>query len=97
MQNLNLRQQIPTETSFTQSWVSYQKRGADYNYDSLVANMLDNGWQGDPVDVVIMPDGILTSIDNTRILAARQANVSIEANVRLFDEPILDLNRQDSL
>ncbi|EMU1413058.1 hypothetical protein MA594_002146, partial [Neisseria gonorrhoeae] len=29
----------PTRTSFSQATVSYQKRGANYNYDSLVAAM----------------------------------------------------------
>ena len=59
--------------------------------------MRTNGWQGKPVDVVIMPDGSITSIDNTRILAARKAGIEIEANVRNFDDPIEDLVRKASL
>lgn len=94
---LGLQNLDPTKTSFTQSWVSYQKPGASYNFDTLVESMRTNGWAGKPVDVVRMLDGTLTSIDNTRILAARRAGIEIQANVRAFDELILDANRMDSL
>ncbi|MDW2981789.1 putative Ig domain-containing protein [Rhodanobacter sp. KK11] len=94
---LGLQTLDPTKTSFTQSWVSYHKLGASYNFDTLVESMSTNGWVGKPVDVVRMLDGTLTSIDNTRILAARQAGIEIQANVRAFDDLILDANRTDSL
>ena len=94
---LGLQTLDPMKTGFTQSWVSYQKPGASYNFDTLVESMRTNGWAGKPVDVVRMPDGTLTSIDNTRILAARQAGIEVQANVRAFDELILDANRMDSL
>lgn len=35
--------------------------------------MSANGWKGDAVDVVHMSDGEFTTIDNTRVLAAREA------------------------
>jgi hypothetical protein len=35
-----------------------------------------------------MPDGDLTTIDNTRVLAARQAGIDVSANVHGFDEPL---------
>lgn len=38
-----------------------------------------NGWKGDPIDVVRMADGKLTTIDNTRVLAASRAGVKVEA------------------
>ncbi|NVK19631.1 MAG: hypothetical protein HWE30_13105 [Methylocystaceae bacterium] len=50
--------------------------------------MKKDGWQGDPVDVVKMKDGLPTSADNTRILAAREAGIKVEANVRNYDDPI---------
>ena len=79
----------PTRTSFSQATVSYQKRGANYNYDSLVAAMNEKkSWVGDRVDVVNMPDGAPTSMDNTRIMAAREAGVKVEANVHNFNDPI---------
>ena len=79
----------PTRVSFSQATVSYQKRGANYNYDSIVAEMKkQNKWIGEPVDVVNMPDKAPTSIDNTRILAAREAGVKVKANVHNFNDPI---------
>ena len=45
-------------------------------------SMKSDGWKGDPVDVVRMPDGKLTSIDNTRIAAAREAGIDVKATVR---------------
>jgi filamentous hemagglutinin len=47
--------------------------------------MQTNGWKGDPIDVVRMPDGRLTSIDNTRISAARDSGIDVQAKVRPFD------------
>ncbi|GFN30052.1 hypothetical protein [Paenibacillus xylaniclasticus] len=41
--------------------------------------MKANGWQGSPIDVVKMPDGKLTTVDNTRVLAARNAGINVEA------------------
>ena len=60
--------------------------GQSYTYDDLVASMRSNGWKGDAVDVVRMPDGKLTSMDNTRITAAREAGIDVRATVRSFDE-----------
>jgi hypothetical protein len=50
--------------------------------------MRANGWVGDPIDVVQMPDGSLTTVDNTRVLAAKQAGIDVSANVHGFDEPL---------
>ncbi|SDY98829.1 hypothetical protein SAMN04515617_1446, partial [Collimonas sp. OK242] len=77
---------------FSQNTVSYNKTdrrsGASYTYDDLVKSMQTKGWQGDPVDVVKMPDGVATSMDNTRIAAAREAGIDVQANVHSFDEPL---------
>lgn len=58
--------------------------------------MRTNGWKGDPVDVVKMPDGKLTSMDNTRIAAAREAGIDVKAGERgqiyLF---VLSLSHKD--
>ncbi|WP_306807157.1 VENN motif pre-toxin domain-containing protein [Snodgrassella communis] len=82
----------PNEIRFSQNTVSYNKveRGTNmkYNYDDLVTNMKTNGWKGDPVDVIKMPDGKFTSMDNTRIAAAREAGIDIKANVRNFDDKL---------
>ncbi|MDU9393754.1 DUF637 domain-containing protein [Pseudomonas sp. zfem002] len=77
---------------FSQNSVSFNKTdrvsGTNYTYDDLVQSMKTNGWKGDPVDVVKMPDGKLTSMDNTRIAAAREAGIDVNASVRGFDEPL---------
>jgi len=82
----------PNEVRFSQNSVSYAKRdrltGERYTYDDLVDSMRTHGWQGDPVDVVRMPDGRLTSMDNTRIAAAREAGIDVQATIRGFDEPV---------
>lgn len=44
-------------------------------------SMRASGWVGDPIDVVRMPDGGLTSMDNTRLLAAKRADINVNANV----------------
>jgi hypothetical protein len=80
----------PTEISFSQATVAYQKKNSTLNYDGLVRSMKKDGWQGEPVDVVRMPDGAPTSVDNTRILAAREAGIKVEANVRNYNDPISD-------
>lgn len=78
------------EIRFSQNSVSYNKvdraTGQSFTYDELVTSMRTNGWKGDPVDVIKMPDGRLTSMDNTRINAAREAGIDVKANVHSFDE-----------
>ncbi|SCW99140.1 MULTISPECIES: filamentous hemagglutinin N-terminal domain-containing protein [unclassified Pseudomonas] len=77
---------------FSQNTVSFNKTdrisGTNYTYDDLVQSMKTDGWKGDPVDVVKMPDGKLTSMDNTRIAAAREAGIAVNASVRGFDDPL---------
>ncbi|CDG82990.1 putative uncharacterized domain protein [Janthinobacterium agaricidamnosum NBRC 102515 = DSM 9628] len=80
------------EIRFSQNSVSFGKvdraTNQAYTYDDLVKSMQTNGWKGDAVDVVRMPDGHLTSIDNTRISAAREAGIDVQAKVRSFDSPL---------
>ncbi|AYH48346.1 hypothetical protein B6N31_11955 [Dickeya fangzhongdai] len=80
------------EIRFSQNTVSNNKTdrgtGVKYTYDDLVSSMRKDGWKGDPVDVVKMPDGNMTSMDNTRISAARDAGIKVEANVRNYDDKL---------
>ncbi|WP_343714742.1 RHS repeat-associated core domain-containing protein [Inquilinus sp.] len=80
------------EVRFSQNSVAYNKvdraTGAKYTYDDLKASMETNGWKGDPVDAVRMPDGRLTSMDNTRIRAARETGTEVQANLRDYDAPL---------
>jgi hypothetical protein len=82
----------PKDIRFSQNTVSFNKTdpktGKKYTYDDMVESMKTDGWKGDPVDVVEMPDGQLTSLDNTRIVAAREAGIDVKANIRAFDEPL---------
>ncbi|BCL73504.1 hypothetical protein TUMSATVNIG1_54800 [Vibrio nigripulchritudo] len=49
--------------------------------DDLVKSMQVNGWMGDAIDVVKMGDGSLTTLDNTRVLAASRAGINVQANI----------------
>ncbi|WP_260444426.1 ParB/RepB/Spo0J family partition protein [Listeria cossartiae] len=54
--------------------------------DEIIASMKANGWKGDPIDVVRMPDGKLTTLDNTRVAAAREAGIDVQATIRNYDD-----------
>jgi RHS repeat-associated protein len=54
--------------------------------NSISSNMRANGWVGDPIDAVQMPDGALTTIDNTRVLAAHQAGINVQAVIHGFSD-----------
>ncbi|WP_197279280.1 LysM peptidoglycan-binding domain-containing protein [Novosphingobium sp. AAP1] len=75
---------------FSQESVSFTKirPGGNYTYDDIVQSMSANGWKGDAIDVVRLPNGEFTTIDNTRVLAAREAGIDVQANVRAFDEQL---------
>lgn len=52
----------------------------------IIESMNANGWVGDPIDVVRMPDSGLTTIDNTRVVAAHQAGIDVQALIHGFDD-----------
>ena len=80
----------PHETRFSQKTVSFQKSnragGRSYTFDDIQGSMRNEGWRHAPIDVVRMPDGQLTSLDNTRLLAARGAGIKAQARVHEYDE-----------
>jgi hypothetical protein len=78
----------PSEVRHSQNTVSYNKKDGEYTYDDIKNSMQKDGWQDDPIDVVEMPDGIKTSVDNSRVRAAKETDTTIEANVRKYDEPL---------
>ncbi len=47
--------------------------------ETLINSMRKSGWKGDPIDLVRMSDGGLTTIDNTRVLAAHEAGINVKA------------------
>jgi len=54
----------------------------------IEASMRTNGWVGDAIDVVRMRDGGLTSLDNTRLLAANRAGIDVQASIHGFDDAL---------
>ncbi|MCW6084207.1 MULTISPECIES: hypothetical protein [Clostridium] len=66
------------EIRFSQSSVN----GAD----EIISSMKANGWKGDPIDVIKMSDGKLTTIDNTRVVAAREAGIDAKAIIHDANE-----------
>ncbi|WGM22007.1 DUF6531 domain-containing protein [Paenarthrobacter sp. OM7] len=70
----------PASIRFSQSSVN--------GTQEIIENMRANGWKGDPIDVVRMTDGGLTTIDNTRLLAAHYSNIDVLANIHPHDAAI---------
>lgn len=68
----------PNKIRFSQSSVN--------DSQEIIESMMESGWKGDPIDVVRMPDGGLTTIDNTRVVAARAAGIDVKAVVHNADD-----------
>jgi hypothetical protein len=71
--------------------IRFSQRSVGRDWSEIAASMRESGWQGSAVDVVQMPDGLLTSVDNTRLLAARMTGTDVLANIRNFSDPIGDM------
>jgi len=56
--------------------------------DKIVTSMQKNDWKGEAIDIVKMKDGIYTTVDNTRLLAAQRVGINIQANAHNFDDLI---------
>lgn len=78
----------PDMIRFSQSSVT----GSGWITDS----MQKHGWQGEPIDIVRMRDGVLTTFDNTRLLAASRAGIDTEAAVHDYDDPFPGASRWTS-
>ncbi|QAY59806.1 hypothetical protein ET475_07250 [Microbacterium protaetiae] len=91
----------PGEIRFSQKTVSYRKErdGVVYTYDDILTSMRKRGWQGEAIDVVKMSDGGVTSLDNTRLLAANELGTDVYANVHDLDEALnaAEVDRFESL
>jgi len=55
---------------------------------AVITSMKKNGWVGEPIDIVKMPDGNYTTIDNTRVAAARKADIDVKAVIHNADETL---------
>ena len=76
----DIQQLDPNDIRFSQSSVN---GAAD-----LTNSMKLNGWKGDPIDVVRMADGKLTTVDNTRVLAASRAGIKVDARIHDASEAL---------
>lgn len=55
----------------------------------LIENMQRDGWGDyDPIDAVRMSDEHLTSVDNKRVLAAREVGIPVRVRERRFNEKL---------
>ena len=70
----------PNEIRYSQSSVN--------GSNDIIQSMRESGWKGEPIDVVEMPDGIYTTIDNTRVVSAREAGINVKANVHGYNAPL---------
>jgi hypothetical protein len=68
--------------------VRFTQNSVDADAGEIAESMKASGWKGDPIDVVRMPDGKLTSVDNTRVAAARKAGIEVRANIHDYNEPL---------
>ncbi len=64
--------------------IRYSQKSVNGSQD-IVDSMKTNGWKGDPIDVVRMKDSKLTTLDNTRGVAARKADINVKANVHGYN------------
>lgn len=82
----------PYQVRFSQSSVSFDKidrsSNLPYTYIDLRNSMSKSGWKGEAIDVVKMSDGKLTSIDNTRLVAAKETLTEIKAVVHNYDDRV---------
>ena len=70
----------PNEIRYSQSSVN--------GSSEIIDSMKQNGWKGDPIDVVEMPDGVYTTIDNTRVVSAREAGIDVQATIHNYNDPL---------
>lgn len=84
---LGLAPEACRPSSFDPSEIRFSQRSVN-GAAEIEAGMRENGWVGNAIDVVRMPDGDLTTVDNTRVLAASRAGINVEALVHAFDAPL---------
>lgn len=70
------------------SQIRFSQRSVNDGVAEIEASMRANGWAGDAIDVVRMRDGGLTSVDNRRVLAAKNAGIDVQALIHGFDDMI---------
>lgn len=104
-QNQGVSKQLidPKLIRYSQTTVNFQSRNgftesnSDGTETKIVKNFLDLvtgmdvvGYKGDAINVVKMKDGLLTSMDNRRVLAADLTSNKVEAIVHNYDDIFKD-------
>jgi hypothetical protein len=86
----------PFRVRFSQDSVSFNKirNGVKYTCKDIFDSLKADGWTKEPIDIVKMNDGKFTSVDNTRLKAARKLNAKVKAIVHDFDEPLTGKQRK---
>jgi RHS repeat-associated protein len=72
--------------SLEASAIRFSQSNVRSSLPQLTQSMKTGRWQGAPIDVVRMPDGLLTAVDNTRVAAASLSRTPVQAIIRGFDE-----------
>lgn len=67
--------ELPSNLKFSQKDVDWLTSDKTLTIDQLAESMKTQGWKGDPLHIIEMPDGSMVSLDNRRLLAARKAGL----------------------
>lgn len=81
-----------TPVSLTPSTIRYSQDSVN-GRASIISSMKENGWAGPPIDVVMMDDSRLTSLDNTRLVAANEVGINVKAVVHKHSDPLTSSER----
>jgi len=76
-----------TPVSLTPTDIRYSQTSVNGSAE-IISSMKENGWVGPPIDVVMMEDTRLTTMDNTRVVAATSAGIDVRATVHRYDEKL---------
>lgn len=73
--------------SFNASSIRFSQNSVN-GIDEIVESMSKKGWKADAIDIVKMEDGIYTTVDNTRLLAAKKTGTLVRANAHNYNDVI---------
>jgi hypothetical protein len=80
--------EAPRGLRFSQKDVAPRTGDGKLTIEQLTENMKTQGWKGDPINVVELPDGTKISLDNRRLLAAQNAGLQeIPVTYHAANEP----------
>jgi hypothetical protein len=74
-----------TGKTFRASSIRFSQNSVN-GYQKAVDNLQSGNY--DPIDIVKMKDEMYTTVDNTRLLAAKKNGFDIKANVHKYDEAL---------